>query len=164
MCPSVCLEIPCNVLSSNKKCFRVIPTIHFCLEKSRAVVSLKKKIEEKERKKTAIQAWRLMKVTKEACTFIVNIPRSYSSNLKLEMSRLLRGSLRRISVPQLHRDRQLYRRVGEQGGDIWLLFDVNIKSTTSLLPKSSSLLRVWDGEVGEAKLGTFCKYLLSTSK
>ena len=60
----------------------------------------KKKMRRKKRKKTTIQAGRLIKMKKEACTFILNILRSHSGNLRLSISRLLRGSLRRTSVSQ----------------------------------------------------------------
>lgn len=64
------------------------------------VLKKKKKKRRKERQKTTMQAGRLMKMKKEACTFIANILRSHSSNLRLAISRLLRGSLGRISVSQ----------------------------------------------------------------
>ena len=61
---------------------------------------LKKKEEEEEKKENHNAGWKVDENEKEACTFILNILRSYSSNLRLAISRLLRGSLGRISVFQ----------------------------------------------------------------
>lgn len=60
-----------------------------------------------------------MKKKKEAGTFILNIPRSYSSNLRLEISKLLRDLLAviRISVSPSFNSAFLRKDVG-QGGDI----------------------------------------------
>ena len=48
----------------------------------------------------------------------------------------------------------VFRKSMEQGRDTWLPFDVNIKSTDSLVLKSSSL-HCEMGEIGEASLGYF---------
>lgn len=97
---------------------------------------------------------------KEAGTFILNIPRSYSSNLRLEISKLLRDLLAviRISVSPSFNSAFLRKDVG-QGGDIWLLFHVNIKSTGFCSQNFLLYFLCRMKKEVRARFGTSCKYL-----
>lgn len=105
-----------------------------------------------------MQAGRLMKMKKEACTFIVNILRSHSSNLRLATSRLLRGSLGRISVSQFLKWCSSLGRVWSREGTLDFPLMSILKAQTHWF--SILLLYIVEmGEKGEASLGYFTSIL-----
>lgn len=106
----------------------------------------------KKRKKTTIQAGRLMKMKKEACTFILNILRSHSGNLRLALSRLLRGSLRRTSVSQFPKWCSSLGRVWSREGTFEFCLMSVLKSQTHW---SSNLYIVRWGRKGRQVWDTF---------
>lgn len=159
MCPSVCLEIPCNVLSSNENVLGSFQLFIFVWRRVELLFVLKKKKKRrKKRQKTTMQAGRLMKMKKEACTFIVNILRSHSSNLRLVISWLLRGSLGRISVSQFLKWCSSLGRVWSREGTLDFRLMSILKAQTHWF--STLLLYIVEmGEKGEASLGYFISIL-----
>lgn len=59
MCPSVCLEIPCNVLSSNENVLGSFQLFIFVWRRVELLFVLKKKEEEEEKKENHNAGWKV---------------------------------------------------------------------------------------------------------
>lgn len=144
MCPSVCLEIPCNVLSSNENVLGSFQLFIFVWRRVELLFVLKKRRGGRKDRKPQCRLEGWWKWKKEACTFIANILRSHSSNLRLAISRLLRGSLKDFSI-SVSKVMFVFRKSMEQEGTL----DFRLMSILKAQTHWFSTLLLYIVEMGE---------------